>query len=80
MEEGLTESALEAGKPQHPLRCKIEVLEILGMLLKENLYFARKSLFGLPSIETIPELFETHPKSSIYHNGLLGLLLPFVDA
>ena len=50
------------------------------MLLKENLYFARKSLFGLPSIETIPELFETHPKSSIYHNGLLGLLLPFVDA
>jgi hypothetical protein len=55
----------------------MEFLEVLALLAKENIYFARKTIIDNPFFSHLLLLMGLHPNSSILHNAILAILTPF---
>ena len=55
----------------------MEFIEILGILAKENVYFSRRTIIDDARFESLLKLLDFYPKSSIFHNGIMNILLPF---
>lgn len=75
----LDNEELKVYKGKHSLISKIELLDIVGLLAKENIYFSRKSIIDNSSFEHLLKLLDIYPKSSIFHNSVLKIILPFLS-
>jgi hypothetical protein len=68
----------KAFRGRNSLLAKVEFLEILGALSRENIFFARRSIVDHACCGHLLAFMELHPRSSILHNAILAILLPFL--
>lgn len=58
---------------------KLEFLEIIGKLVQENIYFSRTTVIDNPFFDHILKIMELYPNSSIFHNHILKIVIPFLS-
>lgn len=73
----LSNEELAKFKSERSLISKMEFIEIMGILAKENVYFSRRTIIDDPRFGSLLKLLDLYPKSSIFHNGITNILLPF---